>query len=122
LGHLNEGLKYLWRYIESRMEGGCLTEKDYQVMNMFVQYLVKSNSSRRATMFLRKYIFKIPNAYVETRKKAFCLMFKTQEQTGEKTARIYREISRNNCELLTLRDFEHLLAKEGSNPFRRNLL
>lgn len=90
LKHINEGLKYLWRYIQSRMQASTLTENDYQVMNMFVQYLMKSNSFRRASIFLQKYIFKLPEIYTDTRKKAFFLMLRAQEEIGEKMAKVYK--------------------------------
>lgn len=62
LQHLNEGLKYLWKHIDSRMK--ChLVDGDYQVMNMFVEFLMKTQSYRRAMIFLKKYVWKIPTYF-----------------------------------------------------------
>ena len=66
-----------------------LLEEDYQMMNMFVEYLMLNNSFRRAIIFMKKYIFMVPSIYLTTRKKAFRLMCKAQTEMGDKMAKIY---------------------------------
>ena len=120
--HLNKGLRYLWRYIESRMEGFVLQENDYQIMNMFVEYLMISNSFRRAILFMKKYIFMIPPIYLATRKKAFCLMSKAQTEIGGKMAKIYSQLIEDDCKMLMTKNLSILFGKENREQHRKKIL
>ena len=57
----SKGLTYVWNYIKVNLTNfHNITVEDFKLMNDFVARLIRNNSSRRALIILRKYIFHIP--------------------------------------------------------------
>jgi hypothetical protein len=101
MGFVQKGLKYLWKYIEFKdSRPYSLTEYDFDVYNLFASILMSSNSSRRAIIFLKRYIFKIPSSFYQAKQRAFSLMYKATTQTNEKMTKYYYELIKNDFHVL----------------------
>lgn len=112
----------LWSYIEERAKWpDNMIEYDYQINNMFASLLMNCNSSRRAIIFLKSYIFHIPANFVNAKKKAYDIMYKASLRIGEKMGKYYYELIRNDYEMLFNKQCANFLAKEKSN-LKRKLL
>ncbi len=98
-----------------------MDEFDYHVNNMFASLLMTCNSSRRAIIFLKKYIFRIPANFVKAKKRAFKIMYKATLQLGEKMGKYYYELIRNDYAVLFNKQCGPILAKEKS-CLKRKLL
>lgn len=122
LNQYHLGLKYLWKYIEIKEKNFTkMTEFDFEVYNLFTNILMKSNSYRRAIIFLKKYIFKIPVSFFTAKKQAFALMHKASVEMNEKMMKIYYELIKHDSTLLFNKHYSTILAKEKSY-FKRMLL
>lgn len=72
---------------------------------------MECNSYRRAIIFLKRYIFKIPKNFVNVKKKAFELMYKALVELNERDSKLYYELIKRNATLLFSQDLNSLLFK-----------
>lgn len=80
-------------------------------MNDFIGNLIRNNSSRRALIVLKKYIFHVPATYYEERKAAFRLLHKIHFNIGHPFEAV--------TSILVARDCESLYSKNFSRVYKR---
>lgn len=115
---------FIWNYIKIKiLDFHNVTRQDFKLMNDFISNLIKNNSSRRALIILKKYIFHIPITYYEERKAAFRLFNKIHFNIGHPFEAVTSLLIARDCESLYSKNFSRIFKRESTQEGRMtNLL
>lgn len=124
LGQPSKGLAFIWNYIKIKLlDFRGVTRQDFKLMNDFIANLIKNNSSRRALIILKKYIFHLPPDYYDERKTAFRLLHKIYFTIAHPFESVAALLIARDCENLYSKNFGRIYRRENSQAGRlTNLL
>lgn len=123
LGQPSKGLAFIWNYIKVKLlDFRGVTREDFRLMNDFTANLVRNNSSRRALIVLKKYIFHLPAAYYEERKVAFRLLHRIHFGIAHPLETVTAHLVARDCENLYSRSFGRIYRRENTQADKRSNL
>lgn len=98
------------------------TKLFYENYISLARYLTIMNSYNKAYWCLNKIIFRIPINFLDTKERAFKLMYKITKALGKPVSRIYLKLVKQDCRLIKHSDYNSILHTFGGEMKAKKIL